>query len=395
MRRLISPLLTVALAASPRLLLADEPHGHVAQATSLFQFRNSKLHERDPEAPLTVFEGALYGTARFGGNGRNQDEGGTVFRIDPQTGAETTIYSFSGGVAQGFDPDAGLTAVGGQLFGTTAEGHGSGHGTGGIDQGFGTVFRLDPATGKLTLLHGFNGSDGSQPSGSLAYDGAAFYGTTWYGGAHNTGTVFKIDAAGQFETVYQFPAPSNGCQPVGLIVQATILYGATKGCGAMQGGTIFSINLRTGSEIVLHAFDTGGVRAAEPSGNLLLIGDSLYGTAMYGGAADKGVVFKLDVITGKYTVLHDFIDSDGKFPASGVVQCGGLLYGVTETGGAAELGTVFSIDPATGRFATVYSFDGTVGDTPLGGLVASLGALFGTTLNQYGDYRGGVFKLVP
>jgi uncharacterized repeat protein (TIGR03803 family) len=101
------------------------------------------------------------------------------------------------------------------------------------------------------------------------------------------------------------------------------------------------------------------------------------------------------VITGKYTALHNFVDDDGKFPAAGVIQSGGLLYGVTETGGAAELGTVFSLDPATGRFTTVYSFDGTVGDTPLGGLVASGGALFGTTLNQYGDYRGGVFKLVP
>ncbi len=395
MRRLTPLLLTTAL-ISPQVL-ADQPHADPARVTVLFQFRNSASHERDPEAALTVLDGALYGTARFGGTGRNQDQGGTVFRIDPQTGAEKTIYSFSGGVAQGFDPDASLTAVGGQLYGTTAEGHGTGHGhgTGGIDQGFGTVFRLDPASGKLTLLHGFNGADGSQPSGSLAYDGSVFYGTTWYGGAHNSGTVFKIDAAGQFETVYQFPAPANGCQPVGLIVQANILYGATKGCGALQGGTLFSIDLRTRSEIVLHAFDTGGFRAAEPSGNLLLIGDALYGTAMYGGAADKGVVFKLDVITGKYTVLHDFVDLDGKFPAAGVIQSGGLLYGVTETGGAAELGTVFSLDPATGRFATVYSFDGTVGDTPLGGLVASGGALFGTTLNQYGDYRGGVFKLVP
>jgi uncharacterized repeat protein (TIGR03803 family) len=388
-------LIALLLLLPPCVALAEPPHADGAQAVLLFQFRNSASHERDPEAALTVLGGALYGTARFGGKGRNQDQGGTVFRIDPQTGAETTIYSFSGGVSQGFDPDASLTAVDGELFGTTAEGHGSGHGTGGIDQGFGTVFKLDPASGKLTLLHGFSGPDGSQPSGSLAYDGSAFYGTTWYGGAHNAGTVFKIDAAGQFETLYQFPASANGCQPVGLIVQANILYGATKGCGALLAGTLFSIDLRTRSEIVLHAFDTGGLRAAEPSGNLTLIGDALYGTAMYGGAADKGVVFKLDVITGKYTVLHDFVDTDGKFPAAGVIQSGGLLYGVTETGGAAELGTVFSIDPATGRFASVYSFDGTVGDTPLGGLVASGGVLFGTTLNQYGDYRGGVFKLVP
>jgi uncharacterized repeat protein (TIGR03803 family) len=394
MRRLAFPLL-VAVIAAPGGLLAEPPHAQPAEATTLFRFRDSKLHERDPEAALTVLNGALYGTARFGGNGRNQDQGGTVFRIDPQTGAETTIYSFSGGATQGFDPDASLITAGGQLFGTTAEGHGAGHGAGGIDQGFGTVFKLDPTSGKLTLLHGFDGHDGSQPSGGLATDGSAFYGTTWYGGAHNTGTVFKIDAAGGFTSLYQFPAPTNGCQPVGLILQADILYGATKACGAQQGGTIFSLNLRTGSEIVLHAFDTGGFRAAEPSGNLLLIGDALYGTTMYGGAADKGVAFKLDVITGKYTVLHDFIDLDGKFPGSGLIQSGGLLYGVTESGGAAELGTVFSIDPATGRFSTVYSFDGSVGDTPLGGLVASGGALFGTTLNQYGDYRGSVFKLVP
>ena len=53
-----------------------------------------------------------------------------------------------------------------------------------------------PAAQELTTLHSFDGSDGANPSAGLiqATDGN-FYGTTYYGGANNDGTVFRLTLA--------------------------------------------------------------------------------------------------------------------------------------------------------------------------------------------------------
>ncbi len=373
------------------------PASHAATVTTLFRFRDSATQERDPESTLVVLNGALYGTARNGGAAAAAGHGGgTVFRIDLSTGAETTLTSFAGGARQGFDPDAGLVADGGKLYGTTAQGNGTVRGSGGIDEGFGTVFRVDPATGKQTILHGFNGADGSQPSSSLVIDGGDFYGTTWFGGAANAGTVFKVDDTGRFTTLYQFPDPAHGCQPVtGVVREGGTLYGATKACGPANGGTVYALDLVTGAQTVLYAFAPDANRPAEPSGKLLSANGALYGTTLYGGTDNKGTVFRIDLPGGKYTLLHSFSGSDGKYPPSGVILHDGLLYGVTEAGGADDMGTIFTVNPSTGAETVAYSFEGTQGDTPFGGLLAYGGAFYGTTINQFGDYRGTVFKLTP
>jgi uncharacterized repeat protein (TIGR03803 family) len=180
-----------------------------------------------------------------------------------------------------------------------------------------------------------------------------------------------------------------------VIVQGGQLYGTTKGCGRHQGGVVFALNLATRFETVLHAFDPVAQRPPEPSGALLLAGRALYGTTLYGGARNHGSVYKIDLASGAFSLVHSFSGPDGKYPASGVILSGGLLYGVTEAGGAADLGTVFRIDPGSGAESLAYSFNGQVGDTPYGGLLAYGGALYGTTINQFGDNLGGVFKLVP
>jgi uncharacterized repeat protein (TIGR03803 family) len=66
----------------------------------------------------------------------------------------------------------------------------------------GTVFKLSHANGKWTetVLHSFDGKDGSQPSGNLVFDATgSFYGTTYLGGnftectnPDGCGVVFKI-----------------------------------------------------------------------------------------------------------------------------------------------------------------------------------------------------------
>jgi hypothetical protein len=48
-----------------------------------------------------------------------------------------------------------------------------------------------------TVLHSFNNADGGGPVSGLLFDRAsdAFYGTTFIGGTHNSGTVFNLSSA--------------------------------------------------------------------------------------------------------------------------------------------------------------------------------------------------------
>ena len=63
--------------------------------------------------------------------------------------------------------------------------------SGGADGG-GTVFSLNPNTGAETVLYSFGGgSDGRYPS-SVIYANGTLYGTTGLGGAYNHGTVFAL-----------------------------------------------------------------------------------------------------------------------------------------------------------------------------------------------------------
>ena len=135
-----------------------------------------------PEGGLLYFQGLLYGTSMSGGG---TFASGTVFSIDPTTGTERVVHAFEN---DGAVPTGRLIAVGGRLYGTTSKG--------GAYQ-LGTVFSLDPISGAVTILHSFQGgTDGSSPYAGLTNVGGTLYGTTGYGGTgscdHGCGTVFSI-----------------------------------------------------------------------------------------------------------------------------------------------------------------------------------------------------------
>lgn len=91
----------------------------------------------EPEASLIDVNGVLYGTTFTGGTSRKGSNAGTVFSIDPSTGAETVLYSFCGNwrscPGDGRLPAASLIDIKGKLYGTTSGG--------GVDSS-GTVFLL-------------------------------------------------------------------------------------------------------------------------------------------------------------------------------------------------------------------------------------------------------------
>ena len=144
---------------------------------------------------------------------------------------------------------------------------------------------------------------------------------------------------------------------------------------------------------VIHRF-AGGKDGVEPEAGLLLAGDgNIYGTTYRGGgSSDTGAVFKIDK-TGKETVLTFpgccGVYPDGGGPEGGMFQDGaGNLYGTTAYGGSGGgsncgnfgCGTIFKLD-STGKETVLHSFVGTDGHGPRGGLIRDgAGNLYGTAL---------------
>ena len=123
------------------------------------------------------------------------------------------------------------------------------------------------------------------------------------------------------------------------------LYGTTLQGGANLFGTLFSIT-PDGKEKVVYSF--GKARDAETPGaaKSINVKGTLYGTTYYGGAYNDGTVFSFDLTTGTEHVLHSFGNgTDGIVPHVSLINVNGTLYGTTSLGGANGGGTVFSITP--------------------------------------------------
>jgi len=292
------------------------------------------------------------------------------------------------------NPFAGLVRdAEGNLYGTSFEG--------GI--GDGTIFKVD-RTGKETVLHSFNDSDGDLPTSTLVRDAKGnLYGTADEGGAAGYGTVFKVDASGKFSLLYSFTGGTDGAFPFAGLVQdadgnlyGTTHSGGTSNCdiGAGNCGVVFKVDT-TGKETVMYSFT--GPDGAQPRASLAMDGSgNLYGTTSNGGAG-RGVVFKLDP-SGTETVLHNFAGADGDEPYAGLIMdTAGNLYGTTLFGGAVGWGTVFKID-TTGKETVLYSFTGGAdGKQPQAGVIMDkAGNLYGTT-SRGGPNKphGVIFKLDP
>jgi uncharacterized repeat protein (TIGR03803 family) len=279
----------------------------------------------------------FYGTTLQDGAGGK----GTVFRISP-SGTYTNLHSFSGD--DGALPRGGLVqGSDGNFYGVTYSG-----GTGDCSAGCGTIFRITP-TGNFTNLHSFNRTEGAHPRDSLAQasDGN-FYGTTVQGGTSancgtvGCGTVFRITPAGDLTTLHSFGGTNDGSTPYGGLVQGNDgnLYGTTQFGGASYSGTVFTLN-QSGDFTNLYSF--GGGDGAAPIAKLVQGSDgNFYGTASHGGPFSNGTVFQITP-SGSLKNLYSFNGTDGANPLGLVQGSDGDFYGTTANGGANGKGTVFRI----------------------------------------------------
>jgi uncharacterized repeat protein (TIGR03803 family) len=312
---------------------------------------------RSPTGGLIDVNGILYGVTSAGGI--YCDGCGTVFAFDLATGLEKVLYAFckEKKCTDGVDPAAGLTEVNGTLYGTT-----EGGGAYCDDLGCGgTVFSIDPATGKHTVLHSFQVDDGDAPESNLVFVGGKLFGTTLEGGGG--------------------PCSFNGMN----------------GCG-----TVFSLDLKTGVLKTVYSFcQLANCADGTFPGNLLTANGKLYGTAFGGGVETCpywgcGTAFSLDPKTGDYSLLYSFCSkkhcADGQGPIAALIDVKGTLYGTTfnggancEKGGGGGCGTVFALDPATDAEKVLYSFCAQEscadGSSPSSVLLNVDGMLYGTAQN--------------
>ena len=239
----------------------------------------------------------------------------------------------------------------------------------------------------LTTLHSFKSTDGANPFAGLfqASDGN-FYGTTYSGGANNEGTVFKITPSGTLVWVYSFcsqPNCTDGALPVGGLIQYSDgnLYGTAGYGGANNRGTVFKIT-PSGTLTTLYNFCNLEACAdgSQPYAGLLLGNDgNFYGTTLFGGKNSYGEIF---VIThsGLLTTLYSFCPKsgclDGARPSGNLIQAAdGRFYGTTQAGGANH-----NNDCATEGCGTVFAFAGG-GLTTLYSFCAQSGCTDGQTPN--------------
>lgn len=202
--------------------------------------------------------------------------------------------------------------------------------------------------------------------------------------------------ADSFTTFFNFTDDSfinaQGATPTGdVVVMGDTMYGTAFAGGSAGRGTVFSIKTNGLGFTILHYFG-GGIGGAFPQSGLVLSSNVLYGTTLTGGASDAGTVFAVNTDGSGFTNLHSFTD---EYPVASLVVSSNVLYGTAQGGGPLGMGTVFSLGTDGSAFTTLHSFAGfpDEGSFPQAGLVLVGDKLYGATQAGGTNDAGTVFAI--
>jgi uncharacterized repeat protein (TIGR03803 family) len=292
---------------------------------------------------LRAKHGVIYGTTTGGGN----SGAGTVFEIQGDT--ENVLYSFSGG-ADGATPLSGLAQdAAGNLYGTTSAGGANGNGA--VFELIAPTKKGGAWT--ETVLYSFGAApDGATPYAGVSFDAAGnLYGTTSAGGAYGYGIVFQLVAANSWSEniLHNFQNGDDGAVPyAGLIADKSgNFYGAATEGGSNGGGTVYELTPSDGTWNFNVIYSVPGWGVSGTFRNVLLDSSgNLYATTHCDGANDAGTVYELSHRDGtwNYTLLYTFTGGDdGLYSVSDLVLNDGKLYGTTLYGGENNNGVVYEV----------------------------------------------------
>ena len=207
--------------------------------------------------------GTIYGTA--GGGGAFGQ--GTAFSSDT-SGQVTLLHDFA--PSEGSYPAEGLIAATDGFFYGVAMAEGA--------NGYGTFFRMD-AGGVMTVLRDFTQAEGGAPFHIVLGSDGAFYGINW-------AWVVKLETSGTLTALHAVPGFSY---VLDRVMQGSDgdLYGTAFYGGERNFGTVFRLTTDGATFTTLHEFT--GIEGAFPVGTLFEASDGkLYGSTNEGGLNGTG-----------------------------------------------------------------------------------------------------------
>ncbi len=371
------------------LILTVFPGNVLAQVNTLHQFAGFPTDGAHPDASYLVNDGSVfYGMTPNGGS----NDFGVIFKINPDGSGYELLHEFAGG-ADGVFPYGFPIIVGSALYGITCYGGAN---------SVGVIFKINTDGTGYTILHEFadGATDGATPTGSLVSDGSALYGMTASGGGSHLGVIFKINPDGTgYTLLHEFGGTTtDGSTPYGTpIVVGSMLYGMTPFGGAGDSGVIFRLNTDgTGYEL-LHDFTGGADDGGYPKGDVTAVNSMLYGMAEHGGDSGSGVIFRINYNGSGFALLHEFTSGtdDGGYPQGSLTSDGSALYGSSRYGGETDEGALFKIDPDGSGFELLHSFTSSAeeGYIPDGTPAIYDSTLYGMTSYGAADNNGAIFSL--
>lgn len=351
----------------------------------------------EPEILFQANNGSFYGSTRSGG----QNGLGTIFRMSA-SGGHTVLVDFSG--SSGTQRGSGLVtffqADDGSFYGITAGGGLNGHGT---------IFKMS-AGGVYTVLHDLTGPSGVHRGASPAFliparEGKLF-GLTASGGSQGFGTIFRIDiATGAHQVMADLGEGYSNALAFFEKPDGNLL--VVRGEGEEAWASYFTAGAAGGLSSVVNigGFEDLGERLR--SIMMSREGD-LYGASFSNEDSNFGDLFRLSP-TGVFTPIHrftgDVVDNDGLSPGYLVQGRDGAIYGTTDGGGAGEpglfngRGTIFRITPAD-AFEKLVDFGlpsyPELPSSPHAAVIQGRdGNFYGTSRNGGSDNLGTVYSLSP
>ena len=256
---------------------------------------------------------------------------------------------------------------------------------------------LTAQAGSLATIFSFPATSttfGRGPGAGLTELDGVLYGTTEWGGSNQAGSVFSIDPDGtNFQTLYSFGAKADGFAyrpeaPVTIV--GSRIYGTTHFGGGAQEGIAYAMDLSGVNFKLLHTFVTQ--TGSYPQSGLTMVNGVLYGSAPEKTLFNNGALYSIDA-AGFYNVVHTFLDSvshDGNHPSSALLQVGSQLYGTADYGGLQGGGTLFSMNPDGSAFTVLHNF--ALQGLPSAGLTLVGSRLYGTTRNGSSGF-GNIYSL--
>ncbi|MGC4013913.1 MAG: hypothetical protein QM755_05265 [Luteolibacter sp.] len=353
-----------------------------------------RVSDRGYPTSWTADENGCFWTARLSPGGSTGTYGnedykggvGEVIKVNIATGQQTVMANWSRDpIGSGLprSPMSGMTDDGNGFFWGTSFSGGTGSSSSGDVGTGGTVYKIEKATGNLTVMAslgaGLDTHGGARPSGRVVTDSQGTrWGTTTGGGKYLCGTIYRIPAGKTApETVFEFSgtnAPLTGSNPQGLTFDSRgLLWGTTlDGGGRVSNGSyaqglVFKFDPTTLAFTIVERFDDqrfgtrGPLRGSSQKSVLVPDGNGmLWGTTSRGTSADGGSVFRIDPITGTAVTVIEFTGSSGanigNWPTGTLSLYNGMLWGTTAYS-SNQAGTLFKINPATGVRTTVRTFD--------------------------------------